>query len=161
MLLLLLQHGSQTCLALPHLIQLAVQRFKPTLALGQMLIELANTGSVPLLLAKSTPVRHQIRQAPGNDKGQQRCECRSMLQKKSTQKVCTHCRDIHTLFSWVYSARLCGDLSRPLPDCLTPPKGMVWSPPAQLLTYTCPDARPRVTRMIRSISWLHSPAAKP
>ena len=69
-LLLLLQRGSQTRLAQPHLVQLAVQRFKPTLALGQMLIELTNPGSVPLLLAKSTPVRHQARQAPGNDKGQ-------------------------------------------------------------------------------------------
>ena len=32
-------------------------------------------------------------------------------------------------FSSVYLARACSDLSRPLPDCLKPPKGTVISPP--------------------------------
>ena len=36
-------------------------------------------------------------------------------------------------FVSVYSPSVCSDLSRPLPDCFTPPKGIVISGPAQLL----------------------------
>ena len=65
----------------------------------------------------------QIREAPGSarEKAQRR------RSRRCRRRQCPQDRSSQVVFSSVYFSSACSDLSRPMPDCLKPPKGTVMS----------------------------------
>jgi hypothetical protein len=68
---------------------------------------------------------------------------------------------IQTVFSSLYFSSACSDLSRPKPDCLKPPKGVVMSPASKLLTQTTPALSSREILKALEMSRVQTAAARP
>ncbi len=68
---------------------------------------------------------------------------------------------IQVVFSSVYLSNACSDLSRPLPDCLNPPKGTLMSSSSYWFTCTVPARSARATRWARLMLSLQTLACRP